>query len=158
MFLTRAATAADKELLAQATLENLNWNAPRFTVEQLHATGEFAHYFESWPGPRDFGLVAETTDGKPVGVVWVTHFTAAGPGYGFVAEDIPELSIWVDEPYRGQGVGKGLLGMAAEMARDRGLRGISLSVEEGNPAARLYERQGYVQADGRDAGCKLLLL
>jgi ribosomal protein S18 acetylase RimI-like enzyme len=46
---------------------------------------------------------------------------------------------------RGQGVGSALLAGCVEQARDLGWRALSLSVEDGNPAARaLYERNGFV--------------
>ncbi|MDR1998785.1 MAG: GNAT family N-acetyltransferase [Frankiaceae bacterium] len=158
LFATRAASADDGELLARATLENLNWSGPRFTAEDIAANAEFFHYYLPWPGDFDFGVVAEDDDG-PVGVVWVKHFTAGDPGYGFVSPDIPELSIWVDADHRQRGIGEALLREIVTEARARGLAAISLSVEDGNPAVRLYQRQGFIPAgDGFDPGTLVLSL
>lgn len=38
---TREAAAADRGLLAQATLDNLNWNGPRFTMREVEDTPQF---------------------------------------------------------------------------------------------------------------------
>jgi GNAT superfamily N-acetyltransferase len=153
----RAATAADRDMLARATLENLNWSGPRFTAADVAATPEFRHYVEPWPGAADFGIVAEDA-AAPVGIVWLKHFTADDPGYGFVAADIPELSIWVAASRRGEGLGTTLLSAIIAEARTRALPAISLSVEPANPAARLYARHGFVPAAATDPSCRILTL
>lgn len=155
--LTRKATAADQSLLMRATLENLNWNGERFTPDDLQRQ-EFRHYFEGWPGAQDFGFVAESVEGRPVGVVWLRFFTEADPGYGFVQESIPELSIWVDASHRGQGLGLALVQEAIREARVRELDGISLSVEAGNPARKLYERVGFLAGAELSEGTLILRL
>jgi len=93
-----------------------------------------------------------------VAVVWLRYFTADDPGYGFVAASIPELSIWVDAEHRGQGVGGLLLHQVTEVARSRGVPAISLSVEDGNPAVRLYNRHGLQPAPNGTPGCLLMEL
>jgi GNAT superfamily N-acetyltransferase len=131
--------------------------AQRFTPEAVDGEPQLAHYFTQWPGADDFGFVAEL-DGDAVGVVWLTFFTAADPGYGYTSDDVPELGIWVRDGHRGTGVGSRLMAAAVKQARARGLPGISLSVEEGNPARHLYERLGFRPVDGRPAGTLLLRL
>jgi GNAT superfamily N-acetyltransferase len=142
----RSAGGEDRELLRRATLDNLNWNGPRFTLDDLDATPEFRHYYQPWPGEGDFGIVATDATGTPRGVVWLKHFTSDDPGYGFIATDVPELSIWVEASQRGNGIGGTLLHAAVDEGRYRGIRAISLSVEDGNPAARLYHRYGFTPA------------
>ncbi len=80
------------------------------------------------------------------------YFTAAGPGFGFVDEQIPELSIGVHEGLRGQGVGRALMRAATEAAPDR----LSLSVEDGNRAIHLYESLGFVPV-GREGNSTTML-
>jgi GNAT superfamily N-acetyltransferase len=76
-----------------------------------------------------------------------------------VDEDTPEVSIAVAEPYRGRGIGAALLRGLAEAARSAGFAALSLSVEDGNPARRLYERVGFVEVDaGRGATVLALAL
>lgn len=51
---------------------------------------------------------------------------------------------------RGQGLGGRLLDAVAERASAAGLRRVGLLVEDGNPAARLYARQGFRVTDWRE--------
>lgn len=61
--------------------------------------------------------------------------------------------MWVDAPFRGQGIGRRLIRQMISEARERGLASLSLSVEQGNHAERLYSSEGFVHVDGReDAG------
>ena len=136
---TRALDERDGLLLRLATWLNLNWSGPRFTIAQLDADPHLAAYYRSAP---EFGVVS-AADGEPTGVVWVTRFPAEAPGYGFVRADVPELSVCVLPGYRGAGLGAELMAATVAEARRRALPALSLSVEEGNPARRLYERFGF---------------
>jgi ribosomal-protein-alanine N-acetyltransferase len=78
-------------------------------------------------------------------------------GYGFVAADVPELSIAVAPEARGRGFGTQLLGALVAAARDAGHRAISLSVEPENPALRLYERPGFRRV-GNEGGAWTMAL
>ena len=150
---TRALDERDGLLLRLATWLNLNWSGPWFTVAQLDGDPHLAGYYRRTP---EFGVVS-TADGEATGVVWVTRFPADAPGYGFVRPDVPELSVCVLPGYRGAGLGADLVAAAVTEARRRGLPALSLSVEEGNPARRLYERLGFRPA-GTEAGTLLLEL
>lgn len=91
-----------------------------------------------------------------LGVVWVVHLDGSDPGYGYVADGIPELSLFVHGPHRGSGVGRTLLERAIREAGARGLAGISLSVEDGNPAVGLYRSVGFERAEGTQPGTFVL--
>ena len=146
-------------MLERATLENLNWHDERFTLEELKNRREFTRYFDSWPGERDFGFASVDRARSVHGVVWLTFFSEQNPGYGFVRDDMPELSVWVAEDHRGAGIGRALISTAVEVARSQGIPGVSLSVEAGNPARRLYERLGFRKAGHAfDEGTLLLQL
>ncbi len=100
---------------------------------------ELARYVDGF-GTRggDVGFIAEL-DGRPVGAAWVRQLTDADPGYGFVDAATPELSIAVSEEHRRRHVGTTLMeALLATVPR------CSLSVDRRNPAARLYERLGFV--------------
>ncbi|WP_246528034.1 GNAT family N-acetyltransferase [Pseudarthrobacter albicanus] len=104
----REATAEDLNTLTVVGLEAMNWSGEaRFTYEQFMNTPELSHYPEGWPRSGDFGVVAETADGTPVGAAWGRIFAGEDAGYGFVAPDIPELTIGVLTGHRGTGAGNG---------------------------------------------------
>ena len=134
----RELRADDRDLLLEATLCNVNWVEERFTRDDVLTNPYFRHYHDPWQ-ESDFGYVAENSNGRAIGVVW--------------------LRFWVAEGERGQGIGGQLLDAAIRAARSKGLRRISLSVEEGNPARRLYERAGFTWAgSGFDTGTLVLEL
>jgi GNAT superfamily N-acetyltransferase len=104
-----------------------------------------ARYVEGWgTRRRDTGLVA-LVDNSPVGAAWLRWFSASDPGYGFVDESTPELSVAVLPGHRGKGIGSLLL----ERLLD-GVHSTSLSCDPQNPAWRLYLRLGFKPLpDGR---------
>jgi GNAT superfamily N-acetyltransferase len=138
----RPLRAADTFLLRVATWMNLNWSGDRLTFAQLDSDPHLAAYYRFLPGDGDYGWVA-AHGSEVTGVVWVKHFEADAPGYGFVRADVPELSVCVLPGYRNAGLGTALVAAAVAEARDRSLPALSLSVEEGNPARRMYERLGF---------------
>ena len=89
-------------------------------------------------------------DGFPVGAAWFRVFKGAEPGYGFVDESTPELAIAVVPSKRGHGIGDELLQALIEKAEAGGYDRLSLSVEPGNPARKLYERHGFAVVDEGD--------
>jgi ribosomal protein S18 acetylase RimI-like enzyme len=99
-------------------------------------------YLAGWPRPGDSGLIAEQDE--PVGAAWFRTFTQAGHGHGFVAEDVPELSLAVISSRRHEGIGRRLLVELIDASVDQGYRALSLSGREQNPARRLYESVGFV--------------
>lgn len=135
----RALQSDDRLLLRVATWLNVNWCGDRLTLAQLDADPHLGAYYRSAPS---FGFVS-TAGGESSGVVWGTVFAADAPGYGYVRADVPELSVCVLPGFRGTGLGTALVRAAVAEARRRSLGALSLSVEEGNPARRLYERLGF---------------
>jgi ribosomal protein S18 acetylase RimI-like enzyme len=108
-----------------------------------------SRYVRGWGRRGDTAVIA-LVDGFPVGAAWFRLFPAAEPGYGFVDEQTPELAIAVVPSKRGHGIGDELLDSLLEKARAAGYKRISLSVEPGNPARKLYERHGFEVVDEGD--------
>jgi ribosomal protein S18 acetylase RimI-like enzyme len=149
---TRPLTTGDRELLRTATLANVNWTGEqRFTYRDVDERPDLRHYTVLRPGRGDLGFVAER-QGLAVGVVWALLLGAEDPGYGFVADDVPELSVCVWSGYRGQGIGGRLLRQALGEARRRGLARVGLSVEAGNPSVHLYRAAGFRPLPGAAEG------
>lgn len=151
----RPLTAGDGQLLKTATLGNLNWQVERFTQFDVETRPEFAHYARLHPARGDYGVVAED-EGANLAVAWAIFLPTTAPGYGFVDPETPELCLWVHESARRLGLGRRLLRAMQDQARQRGLSAISLSVEDRNPARRLYEQEGFSDVPGRRADGVLL--
>ena len=158
-FRFRLATARDEEFLLDMLIEAVNWRPERrLSREDILANPDLAHYIDGWPRPDDLGVVAEAT-GQPIGGAWLRYFSAYDPGYGYIADDIPELSMAVVASWRGQGAGRALLQEIAHQARTVGYKAISLSVERANPANTLYASEGYRLVErGRNSDTMLKVL
>jgi ribosomal protein S18 acetylase RimI-like enzyme len=155
----RPADAGDLPFLREMLVEAADWRvgAPRPMIEETLGHPEVARYVEGWGRAGDAGVVA--VDGeRVVGAAWYRLFTAAAPGYGFVDDRTPELTVGVVAGERRRGVGTALLLALLDSARDAGYERISLSVEPDNPAVRLYERAGFVKVGGSAAWTMLVEL
>ncbi len=143
----RLSARADPAFLAEMLYEAVNWfddgAEERPPLDDVVAQPENARYITGWGRSGDVALCALDRRDEPVGAAWYRRFTAAEPGYGYVADDVPELSIAVYPEFRGQRVGSLLLGALLARARRDGERAISLSVNTQNRAKRLYARYGF---------------
>jgi ribosomal protein S18 acetylase RimI-like enzyme len=157
----RLSAHADPAFLAEMLYEAVNWHddgaEERPALDGILAIPQNARYISDWGRTGDVALYALDRRDEPIGAAWVRRFTVAAPGYGYVADDVPELAIGVYPEFRGQRVGTLLLGaVIARAERDR-VRALSLSVHPDNPAKRLYARNGFeVVVDGGDALTMLL--
>jgi GNAT superfamily N-acetyltransferase len=145
----RPAEAEDFPFLATMLGEAAVWrpDKPTPTGDQVLADPRYAMYLAGWPRPGDFGLVAEQ-DG-PVGAAWYRTYTQMSHGYGFISEDVPELSIAVIASRRHEGIGRRLLVDLIDGSIAQGYAALSLSVNDGNPARLLYESVGFVYVEHR---------
>ena len=152
MVTLRTATAADLPFLWDVLYEAIfvppgQARPPRSVLGDLRVS----HYLTGFPThPGDGGLVAEAPAG-PVGAAWYRRLPAHDPGYGFVRPDVPEVTIALMPPYRGQGIGTRLLRQLVADAEAAGHPGLSLSVHAKNPARRLYQRLGFARVASRVA-------
>ncbi len=140
----RRAGGSDLPFLRDMAFLAARWR-PRRDVEEKARIPEDDHvarYVDGWGRPGDVGVIAEL-DGQPVGAAWLRLLGRNCPGYGFIDERTPELSVAVAASRRGAGVGSRLLGGLLEAAAAVGYEAVSLSVEADNPALQLYERLGF---------------
>ncbi len=119
--------------------------APRPSIEEALADPHIGPYLAGWPRSGDYGVIAEA--GAPVGAAWYRTFSRAEHGYGFVDDDVPELSIAVVASHRRHGIGRQLLLDLVDMSAAQGYPALSLSVAEENPARRLYLTVGFVPVE-----------
>jgi ribosomal protein S18 acetylase RimI-like enzyme len=75
------------------------------------------------------------------GAAWYRLFTEEEPGFGFVDEETPEVTIAVVPSRRGKGAGKELLEALLDRARADGYASVSLSASPDQQS--YYERFGF---------------
>ncbi|TML74864.1 MAG: GNAT family N-acetyltransferase [Actinobacteria bacterium] len=97
-------------------------------------------YVQNWGRRGDAGVVA--FDGPSVyGAAWYRLFPESAPGFAFVDEETPELTVAVVPSHRGHGTGGELLEALLAQARADGFSSISLSAEPGQ--TQFYEKHGF---------------
>lgn len=137
--LIRPATPADEPFLVAM----LRHAAADCTPETI------ATYATGFGRDGDFGVIAEG-----LGAAWCRRIR----GHGFVAEDVPELTIGMQPEVRGQGLGTALLHALLDAAAARGERAVSLSVDPANAAAiALYRKVGFEQVGDCDGHPTMLI-
>lgn len=103
---------------------------------------DLAIYIENFGREGDICLVADA-GGVIAGAIWTRLFSAEAKGYGFIAPEIPELSMSVLEQCRRQGIGTMLLSGMLKRLASEGYSQVSLSVDLANYAYRLYRKSGF---------------
>jgi GNAT superfamily N-acetyltransferase len=151
LWIIRRAAPGDGTFMADMLVEAVNWSPEwkKKSRNRVLSAPRTAHYIAGWPRDTDLGVIAEAS-GERIGAAWLRFLPAADPGYGFVAPDVPELTIGVAVHWRGRGAGRGLLRAIAGQAGSAGIRRISLSVERKNFAWKLYISEGYQIVDSSD--------
>ena len=130
-------------------------HAYHWRVAGLETDIPLSRYVENWGHPGDVGLIAAEGPNR-VGAAWFRLFPASAPGYGFVDERTPELTIAVVPSRRRHGVGQELLDALLEKAHAEGHSAISLSVEDDSPAVAFYERNGFERAGAQDGALTMI--
>jgi GNAT superfamily N-acetyltransferase len=142
----RNGSAADVPFMRSLLPHAYGWR-----VNALDTDIPVTRYVDNWGRPGDVCVIAHET-GNRVGAAWLRLFRASEPGYGFVDERTPELTIAVVPSRRRHGVGQELLDGLLDRARDAGHAAVSLSVEEGSPAVSFYERNGFAHVGSSEGG------
>lgn len=100
-------------------------------------------YINNWgKDALDIALVAEE-EGELIGAIWGRKFTQDNPGLGFIDEEIPELSMALQEERRGEGIGTRLIQEISKVYQKVGIKALSLSVDKKNRAYELYKKTGF---------------
>lgn len=143
-----------KEMLFEAFFWNPDLERPGYQEFLQHP--EFGKLLSKWGRPGDRAVIAEDNE-KPIGVAWYRFWTDENHSYGFVDSDTPELGIGVDASFRSRGVGRALLRKLIEVARSKGIKTMSLSVDPANYACKLYGSEGFVKVGESGTSWTLLL-
>jgi ribosomal protein S18 acetylase RimI-like enzyme len=131
-------------------------HAYHWRVAGLDAPIPLARYTENWGREGDVAVIA-MEGGNRLGAAWLRLFPASAPGYGFVDEQTPELTISVVPSRRRHGLGQELLDGLLERAREAGFAAVSLSVEAESPAVAFYERNGFTDVGESHGGLTMRL-
>ena len=115
--------------------EQRHYDHPQLTLEEIERE------LSSAPGPTFVGeniILAARVDGKLVGLCWCVLFN---PGTGLEGE---VAEVYVDQQFRGHGIGRLLLRRAVQLFRERNVTFAAVWTRENNPSAvRLYEEAGF---------------
>ncbi|WP_334073377.1 GNAT family N-acetyltransferase [Paenibacillus sp. A14] len=72
--------------------------------------------------------------------------------YGYFWDNTPFMNmLWIEEEYRGQGIGKKIVLYWEELMRQKGFELVMTSTQSDEGAQHFYRKIGY-----RDAGCLIL--
>jgi L-amino acid N-acyltransferase YncA len=114
-----------------------NWH-----ITQLDTEIPLSAYVDGWGRRGDTALIA-IEDGHRLGAGWFRLFRESAPGYGFVDEETPELTIAVVPGRRGEGIGHKLLEGLIERAEAGGFPALSASVHRHHPEVGIFEQAGF---------------
>jgi GNAT superfamily N-acetyltransferase len=146
----RKGSAADVPFMKSMLTHAYAWR-----VNAFEADIPLTRYVDNWGRPGDVAIIAHET-GNRVGAAWLRRFTQSEPGYGFVDEQTPELTIAIVPSRRRHGLGQELMDALLEKARTEGHTALSLSVEADSPAVAFYERNGFVRVRESDGGLAMV--
>ncbi len=114
------------------------------TPDDLRADPALGRYLDGWGRTGDVGVVAVDGDDARIGAAWIRLFSADCPGYGYIDEGTPELTIACLASFRGIGVGRALIEAVLDRARRAGFARVGLSVAYRNERAKaLYAGCGF---------------
>jgi ribosomal protein S18 acetylase RimI-like enzyme len=140
-FTVRVAQASDAE-----SLWEMLYYAARMSedgAQSYHAAKthpDLQEYVANWGHGDDIGVVAVVA-ARVVGAAWARHVAHA------TIVDVPaahhEIAIAVHPDFHGHGIGTTLMAGLNALA-DAHHIDLALTVREGNPAIRLYQRMGFV--------------
>lgn len=137
---------------AHVALDPATYRVPLRDVVARH----FADVLDGEAGRDDAVLVAETSDGRLVGMIEVLRHADPPEHQILRAEPSAAVHTVVLTDVRGLGVGSALLAAARRWAIDRGIRYLSAGIHHRNSGAvRFYRRHGFSDA-GLSLGSRLV--
>lgn len=146
----RRGSAADVPFMRSMLAHAYAWR-----VNAFEADIPLSRYVDNWGRPGDVAVIAHET-GNRVGAAWLRIFGPDEPGYGYVDDTTPELSVAVVPSRRRHGLGQELMDALLAAARAAGHEAVSLSVEADSPAVAFYERNGFERVREQDGGLVML--
>jgi GNAT superfamily N-acetyltransferase len=115
-----------------------NWHVATFDTSV-----SISHYVDGWGRKGDMSVIA-MEEGHSVGAAWFRLFPEGRPGYGFVDEETPEMTIVVVPTKQHQGIGEQLLDALVERAKGDGYPALSCSIRRGDPDEERLASRGFL--------------
>jgi GNAT superfamily N-acetyltransferase len=144
MTLIRRGGQQDVAFMRSLVTHAYNWH-----VNRLDADVPIGRYVDGWGRPGDTALIA-MDGGHRIGAGWFRLFRENAPGYAFVDEHTPEVTVVVVPSRQGEGIGRALLEGLVERATAEAFRALSVSVEPDNPEVSLFAKHGFEPAGETD--------
>ena len=140
----RIVTLSDLPALQAALADAIDWRSPNSPPdpEALIDLKGHGYLLDNWGRAGDTAVVAESEE-SAIGAAWYRYWTDDLHSYGYIDPATPELGLGVDASHRRRGVATSLLTALFALAREQGVRSLSLSVERDNPAVDLYQELGF---------------
>ena len=113
------------ELRDQRFLRDMLRHAYYWRIEEDRERPVY-RYVQNWGRSGDAGVIA-LEGPHPAGAAWYRLFNERAPGFGFVDERTPEITLAVVPSRRGGGFGTEMLTALLERARTDGYDAVSLS-------------------------------
>ena len=154
----RTSTLKDFIFLELMLFEAFFWqqNQSRPKLREFLDQPNIARFLADWDRVGDRAVIAEENK-KSIGAAWFRLGTDDNHGYGYINPETPELGIGVIAKYRSTGIGRKLINALIDIARTDGFNSISLSVNPGNFALKLYESVGFVKVGESGTSWTMLL-
>ena len=139
MTVIRRGGSQDVPFMRSILTHAYNWHVNVFDTDV-----PIGRYVDGWGRPGDTALIA-MDGGHRIGAGWFRLFKEAAPGYGFVDDQTPELTIVVVPSRQGEGIGQLLLQGLLERAQADAYRAVSVSIEHGHREVGVFEDAGFEQ-------------
>jgi ribosomal protein S18 acetylase RimI-like enzyme len=130
-----------KEMLYQALF--VPEGQPKLSKSILEAPN-ISKYIKDWNTQKDDIAIVALYKNQLIGAIWGRNFSKQEKGYGYISDDIPEISIAILPFFRNQGIGTQLLKNIETSYRQLQIPALSLSVDKRNSAKALYLRNGFI--------------
>jgi len=137
MTVIRRGGSQDVPFMRSILTHAYNWHVNVFDTDV-----PIGRYVDGWGRPGDTALIA-MDGGHRIGAGWFRLFREAAPGYGFVDDQTPELTIVVVPSRQGEGIGQLLMQGLLERAQADAYRAVSVSIERGHSEVAVYEEAGF---------------
>lgn len=136
----RFITTDDHSFMIQMLYEATIASEQYFDVNNIKSFPHSYAYIDNFPKTGELGIIAELTDGTPVGAAWLRNFPEEDKP-GIIG---PELTIAVAPSHRRQHLAKNIMAHLYTAASQLNIKTIKLGVYQKNTSAlKFYENDGW---------------